>query len=277
VYTHVLKAALFAWLLLWAAPVSAYHERGHEWTDRTAYTLRQGELSVGLRQLAVGVFDALTISTSPFVWAAGAIFGTAVPNLEIKLRDWFEGPVTTSLSLGFVYLDGSRLLEPIAPDEMVKARLATLTGSIAGSVRFSAAWSGSLELTYAELASAGDSKGAFVAGTAALSSLRLGAIAEWRVSRLVALRMSALMLLYRKSPDVRVEVAVNDRTTVDGELRIGGVAQPGAWQLLPAIALSGASLNFLAGVGYGYQWLPVGGLVLANPGLAFDLDFFVRF
>ena len=276
-HADVLKLALCLLLLLTATPVAAYHEHGHEWTDRTAYTLRQGELSAGLRQFAVGVFDELTLSTNPFVWVAGAIFGTAIPNLEIKLRDWFEGPLTTAVSIGFVYLNGSKLLDPIDPGKNVEAQLATLTGSIVGSVQLSAAWSGSLELTYAELASAGDSQGAFVAGTAALSSLRLGALAEWRLSRLVALRMSALMLLYRKAPDVRVEVAVNDRTTVDGELRIGEVARAGAWQLLPAIALSGANVNFLIGAGYGYQWLPIGGLVLANPGLALDFDFFVRF
>lgn len=273
----VLKLALCLLLLLNAAPAAAYHEQGHEWTDRTAYTLRQGELSAGVRQFAVGVFDELTIGTNPFVWAAGAIFETAIPNLEIKLRDWFHGPLTTSVSVGFVYLNGSKLLESIDPGEEVEAQLATVTGSIISSARLSAAWSGSLELTYAELASAGNSQGAFVAGTAALSSLRLGALAEWRLSRLVAIRMSALMLLYRRPPDVRVEIAVNDRTTVEGELRIGEVARAGAWQLLPAIALSGANVNFLFGAGYGYQWLPIGGLVLANPGLALDLDFFVRF
>jgi hypothetical protein len=272
----VLSGALLL-LLLTAAPAAAYHEPGHEWTDRTAYTLQQGELSLGLRQVGVGVFDELTVSTNPAVWVAGAIFGTVVPNLELKLRDWFHGPLAVSLSAGFLYLDGSKLLEPIARDERVAARLTTFTASAAASLRFSAAWSGSLEATYNELAIGGDSDGAFVASAAALSSLRLGAVAEWRASRVVALRVTGLVLLYRKPPELQVEIEANERTTVDGELRVGEAASAGAWQVLPAVVLSGAKLNFLLGIGYGARWLPVGGLVFAQPGLTFDLDFFVRF
>jgi hypothetical protein len=276
VHTQLLRWGSLALLLLTAAPAAAWHQEGSEWRDRTAYTLHAGELHLGLRQLAVGVFDALTLGTNPLVWGAGAIFGAAAPNLELKLRDWFDGPVAVSLSAGFMYLDGSKLLEPVARDEHVRAHLFNLSASLATSVAFTAAWSGSLEATYAELAVGGASDGAFVAGAAALSSLRLGALAQWRVSRLVALRMTGQVLLWRKAPDVRVEFQANERTTVDAELRLNDVAPVGAWQLLPTFALSGANVNFLVGIGYGYQWLPVGGLVLSERGLVLDLDFFVR-
>jgi hypothetical protein len=44
-----------------------------------------------------------------------------------------------------------------------------------------------------------------------------------------------------------------------------------------SIALSGKNVNFAAGVGYGYGWIPLVDFVLSKPGITGELDLFVRF
>lgn len=272
------RVALLLFMSALAPPMAAaYHQPGQEWVEHGAYTLRQRELSLGLRQWAVGLLDEVTLGVSPALWIVGPFFGSLVPNAELKIRDFLHERLAVAASLGFVYVNGKGLLDAYAPEKQAHASLLALTASLHGSLRITDAVSSSAELGYVALGASGGAVQESIAGTALSSSLRLGASTDWRITRLLALRLSGQVLLQRARPHVQVDFQADARTRVNGELRIGAFAPQGAWQLLPAVVLSGANVNFLAGVGYGYQWLPFCGLVLPGRRVVFDLDFFVRF
>ena len=263
--------------LLAAQPVAAYHEPGQEWTDRSAYALRAGEFSLGLRHWAAGIVDQVNVGVNPILWAVGPFFGTVVPNADLKVRDWFHERIAVSASFGLVYLDGTKLLDSVAKDQGAHGNLLSWNGKVTSSLLMSDALTAHLELNYVYAHVTGGSREVSFDGATIMSSLRMSALIEWRLTRVVALRVAAGTLLYRQAPAVTVSYQPDPRTMVDGELHAGRPAPIGACQVLPAIALSGANVNFLVGAGYGYQWLPVLGLVLPHPGLVVDFDLFVRF
>src|SRR5207237_500742 len=87
----------------------AYHEPGAEWVRGSPYTLRAGELSLGVVDWDVGITDEVTVGTHPVLWAVGPWSGKPVPNAKLKLRDWVHGPLAFSLMESFAYLNGSKL------------------------------------------------------------------------------------------------------------------------------------------------------------------------
>ena len=269
--------ALTALGLAVASRAAAYHDRGREWTTNTAYTLRGGEFSLGVRDLSAGVLDEVMVGTSALLWAVGPFFGTVIPNASVKVRDWFHGDVAVSASVSVLYVDATAVLETYAPDAKVSGELLAVTSAVASSVRLGDTYGASVELMYAALGATGNSADASFEGSAVVDSLRLGALATARVTRALQLRLHGQTLLYRESPELSVRFASDPATRVDADVRVGEPPPLGAWQLVPAIALSGANVNFMFGAGYGWQSLPVAGIVLSDPGLVVDLDFFVRF
>jgi len=151
-----------------------------------------------------------------------------------------------------------------------------VTATAAGSARWNPQLTTSLELVYTSVGISGNNEALAFEGSAVLDSLRLVLLAQWNLSRVVALQLAGRVLLYREAPTFAVSYEIDPRTSVEAELRANFVPPIGAWNLVPTLALSGKYLNFKVGAGYGHRWLPVVGLVF-SPGLVLDLDFFVRF
>ena len=274
---RLLAAAVVAFGSVAAGHALAYHEAGQEWVNATAYTLRGGEFSLGIFQWQAGVLDELTIGTFPALWAASPFVEHAVPNGYFKLRDWLHGPLAVSLRGTALYVDGSTLVERYSGSDAEQADLLVIGGNLAASYRSQGAWSFSPELAYSYVNLAGDSTDIAVEGAAAASTLRAGFLAEWRFTRFLALHLTSRVLLYREEFSADSEFEPDDSTQVRVELHEEHPAPVGAWNIVPSIALSGKHVNFSAGLGYGYGWLPVVGIVSDQPGFILNFDFFVRF
>ena len=261
----------------WTAPVlpvHAYHAPNHEWVTGTAYSLEQGEFSLGLIRWEAGILDELMVGVNLLPWVVGPFFGTVVPTGHVKVRDWFHDEFAMSLEGQFLYIDGSALLSEVAGG--TQSKLLSLMMTASGSARWNDDFSTSLQLTYTVVNMRGDSDGLAFEGAAVLDSLQLAPLLEWRFSPLLALHLQGRVLLYRAPPTVSLRYSPNDSTTVDAKLAANFVAPVGAWNVLPALAISASHVNFKLGAGYGHRWLPVMGLVF-SPGLVVDFDFFVRF
>src|SRR5262245_54767703 len=59
--------------------------------NRTAYTLDQGQVDIGVESFAVAPFDELTIGTYVTPWLLLPYLGLPVPNAFIKARTPFIG------------------------------------------------------------------------------------------------------------------------------------------------------------------------------------------
>lgn len=253
----------------------AYHEPGSEWVRGSPYTLRGGELSLGVVDWDIGITDEVTIGTHPILWAVGPWSGRPVPNAKLKLRDWVHGRLALSLMESFAYLNGSKLASDWIEAD-TKARLFVL------DTRFDAAWRGdearslglSLDFTYASLSGSGVNA---ALGDATDDALRLTAWGEWRFSRVVALKLNGRLLLISTPPTGAVQFHAAPSVAVDAHVSFENVAPAGAWAIWPELELSWKHVNLMLGAGYGYQSVPIVDITLDRRGILLTGDFFIRF
>jgi hypothetical protein len=157
------------------------------------------------------------------------------------------------------------------PNASFKARsffggpLTFALGAVSASYRVNDPLGLNLELDYDATRAVGRDQSIELQGTAVSKALYLRGMAEWRFARWGALQLKSRLLLYRQKPKFEVEVEPEPGTHGHAVLSIGKVAPVGA------------HVNFALGAGYGYSWLPIIEVVLPDPGLLLDLDFFVRF
>ncbi|MDD9971496.1 MAG: hypothetical protein OXR73_34965 [Myxococcales bacterium] len=259
-----------------ASPARAYHEPSSEWVAGTAYTLGVGEVSLGVLRWEVGVLDEVLLGTNVLPWALGPLFGAVVPNGYIKVRDWVHGSLAVSASFQLLYLDASGLLEAVGTAPGSSSSLTSLSATGSGSYRWTEDLTTSVEAQFNATDLSGDNEGLAFEGSAVLNNLALAALAEWRLTRVIALQLTGRVLVYQEPPTFDVRFQADPRTDVHAKLRANLVAPIGAWSVVPSVAISGQALNVKLGAGYGHRWLPVLGLVVA-PGPVVDFDFFVRF
>jgi len=253
----------------------AYHEPGTEWVRGSPYTLRGGELSLGVVDWDVGITDEVTVGTHPVLWAVGPWSGKPVPNAKLKLRDWVHGRLALSLMESFAYLNGSKLATDWI-ETNTDARLFVL------DTRFDAAWRGdearsiglSLDFTYASLRGSGVNA---ALGDATEDALRLTAWGKWRFSRVVALKLNGRVLLISAPPTGSLQFQAAPSVAVDARVSFENVAPAGAWAIWPELELSWKHVNLMLGVGYGYQSVPIVDITLDRRGVLLTGDFFIRF
>ena len=273
-----LPCLLLALALLFAVDrgrAAAYHEEGADWTYGSAYTLRGGEISLGLLRWEVGLIDEIMIGTSPILWAASAFVHSLVPNGYVKLRDSFDGPFTLSVEGRILYVNGTELLEDLQAGEDSQANLLSLNLSVSGSMRFSPEWIGTLSVQLNEVGATGQTDMVAFRGATVLDTITGSAVAQWNLSQVAALRLSGTAILYREQPVADVEFDASETTHVEADLRLGRVVPVGAFQLVPSLLLSFSHINLALGAGYGWRWIPMTGLTMGH-GLVIDFDFFVR-
>lgn len=259
-----------------APHAAAFHEPGSEWVAGSPYTLAGGELSLGILRWDVGLSDELTVGTLPALWAVGPWLGSPIPNAHLKVRDWYHGQVAVSASAGFLYLDGSELATRLVAENDA-ARLLVVQSELAGAFRSAHQYSAGLNLDLTYAAFRGRYGAQSLKGKAVEDSLRLDAWAEWRFTRVVAIRLNGRVLVYSKQPASTVRLQPKPAVTVDADVSLANVAPVGAWAVWPQLELSGKNVNFMIGAGYGHLSVPVVDVMLNQRGLLVTADFFVRF
>jgi hypothetical protein len=272
----VLATLSFAGFSVLCARANAYHEPGSEWVRGSPYTLRGGELSLGLVDWDVGITDEVTIGTHPVLWAGGPWFGSPVANAKLKVRDWFHDQFAISAMASFAYLDGGRL----ATDLISKDADASL---FVLDLRTDAAWrssrtlsiGASIDFTYADLSGSRAFDSAL--GNAVEDTLRITGWGEFRVSRVVAIKLNGRLLLFDSPPTGRLQFRAASSVAVDAQVSFANVAPAGAWAVWPELELSWRHVNLMFGAGYGYLAVPIVDVTLNQRGLLLTGDFFVRF
>ena len=272
----VLATLTLACVCAFSARATAYHEPGSEWVRGSPYTLKGGELSLGLVDWDVGITDEVTVGTHPALWAGGPWFGNPVANAKLKVRDWFHEQLAVSAMASFAYLDGGRLANDLISKD-ADARLFVL------DTRMDAAWrsnhalsiGASVDFTFANLSGSRGFDSAL--GNAVENTLRLTGWGEWRFSRVIALKLNSRLLLFGSPPTGRLQFRAASSVAVDARVSFANVAPVGAWAVWPELEFSWQHVNLMFGVGYGYLAVPNVDVTLNQRGLLLTGDFFVRF
>ncbi len=252
----------------------AYHTYEERLLDTTAYSLARRRVRLGLMQLSYGIIDQLQVTTFTMPWILGAIFQDVAPNLALKST--FFDRRRLALSVGAGFLTGT-----IEQPDDTKIRYFLLPISFAASVRINSDVSTHFGARFTAVNGDAESQpeGTAVEGAVVVDFLQLWAMAEWRLSRVVAFTFTVRWVPYVS------DLVVNG--TLDAGNPTIGVGLEGdlselqnAFAIVPGFVFSWDRANIRLGVGYssffvdGF-YLVIPGDVLSNVSPEFDI--FVRF
>jgi hypothetical protein len=244
--------------------------------DRTAYTLDQGQVDIGLETFAVAPFDELMIGTYVTTWLLLPYLGLPVPNAFIKVRTPFIGPIVASLRVNAIYLSGASLRSELAAANSANGSLWIVPAELAVSVHPSKRLSESLELMYVGVSGKGSADGSTtIRGTAAATSLTLSSFSEFRLSSTFAVTLLGRLLVHQDATVVQGN-ASGVGTVVDFNL---GVRRRNALVacLVPGLEVDVDRVHVDLGLGYGSFWLPILELPLAAYGPVPEGNLYMRF
>ncbi len=262
-------------LLGWSTAASAQQLENPR-TDYTAYTRPRGRVALGLLKTDLGVIDELLIGTYPLPWLASIpILKTTVPNVYLKARSPWSGPLTLALGGSFTYVNAKALAQ--LADKDADGSAVSMTGEFDASYRFDERFSLSLGLDYARLRAIGgaDEEAGSVEGATTGHTVSTRALGEWRLSRVFALSLLFRYLIYRAPVKVDA-MSSTPALTVTGDLSAESTQQK-HFTLVPGVSFEWERWELNAGVGYGVFYLPVFGLATAKAWPVVDLAFAYRF
>jgi hypothetical protein len=248
-------------------------------TDFTAYTRPRGRAAVGPLKIELGILDEVTVGTYVPPWFAFAVLGTPAPNLYLKARSWWSGPLTLAVRGGFLYLDGSGIAELADADASGSATV--LTSEVDASLRLNPRVRVSLGFDYSHLVAVGSGtdvatsiEGASVADT---GTVRL--FAQWQLTRVFGLTFLTRYVAFQSpfGADVSSE---SPGVVVSGDLSAARSSSGTRYAVVPGVSFDWTHWEFYLGVGYGTFQIPAVGLPttralpIVDLALAFRFDLF---
>jgi hypothetical protein len=252
----------------------AYHTYKERLLDTTAYSLQRREARLGLMNLSYGIIDELQITTYTMPWILGLIFEDVAPNIELKSTVYDRRKLALSVSAGF--LTGT-ILQP----NDTKIRYFLLPVAAAASVRMNSDVSTHFGVRYTAVN--GDAstqpEGTAIEGALVVDFLQLWAMAEWRLSRVVAFTFTLRWVPYVSNLVLNGNVDAGN-PTINAQLQGDLSELRNSFAIVPGFVFSWDRANLRLGVGYsdffveGF-YLVVPGEVLSNVSVEFDV--FVRF
>ena len=248
-------------------------------TDFTAYTRPRGRAAVGPLKLELGIIDEVTLGTYVPPWFAFAVLGTPAPNLYLKARSWWSGPLTLAVRGGFLYLDGSGIAELADADASGSATV--LTSEVDASLRLNSRIRVSLGFDYSHLVAVGSGtdvatsiEGASVADT---GMARL--FAQWQLTRVFGLTFLSRYVLFQSPFSADVSSA-SPGVAISGDLSAARSSSAARYAIVPGVSFDWTNWEFYLGVGYGTFQIPAVGLPttralpIVDLALAFRFDLF---
>ena len=260
------------WIALTAILVTATTARAAETADglpkldtRTAYTVGAGTLYVGILSFTYGITEHLDIGVDPPEWAARAVIPVLIPNLHIKETILDQGPLTLSVRVAGYWA----VLQ--TTDNNQSASLIVAPVSLFASFRLlDRLWlHGEGAYVYAHAFGSGDFNQLHFGGAVGTQAVQIGAMLEGRLTRIFSLTATGRYQVYTADLAFNASGNIDPYTTatVDGRA-VSAVAHP--WQLIGGVAFLWNHFHLIAGVGYGYYYLP--GVNLAYPQRTFVPD-----
>jgi hypothetical protein len=244
--------------------------------DRTAYTLDQRQVEVGIESAEFAPLDELTLGTYVPTWLLFPVLDAPVPTAFIKARTPFVGPFVGSLRVNVVYVSGASLRSELAEANVANGSLWIVPVELAVSANLVDRLRESLELMYVGISGNGNADDTTtIHGSVAATSLTLSSFSELRVSSGFAVTLLGRVLVHQDAALVQGS-ASSDSSQVDFNL---GVRRRHSFVacIVPGIELDLARAHLDLGLGYGSWWLPVVELPLASYGLVPEANFYMRF
>jgi hypothetical protein len=232
--------------------------------ERTAYLLDARTLKLGLLALDYGINDRLTIGSDPPFWAARAAIPIIVPNLHIKHLIYQRAPVTVTARVAGYYAN-------LKTDDNASGSLIAAPLSLFASFRLQhRIWLHTEgAYVYARAFGSGDLNELHLGGQVATQVVQLGAVLEWRLTRIFSLTATGRYQIYTADLAFEGSGTIDPYTTADVNGRAVSAA-PHPWEAIGGVAFLWKYVHLIVGVGYGYYFLP--GLDLAYPQKTFVPD-----
>jgi hypothetical protein len=261
-------AALAVPALLLAAAPAAHAKISDDELPRldehTALTLGGQSLKLGVLAFDYGITDWLTVGTDPPSWAARAVLPILVPNLHAKLVAYRGYPWWFSVEAAGYWADltntdlssGSLLVVPL-----------TAFGSY--YVRPDIGIHGEICYSIVDAFGSGNISNSEVAGAAAVRSVQLGLMGEYRLTRVVALTLRGRYQPYAGQLAFQASSSGDPFTQFQADARLA-LKDPHPYSVIAGAAFLWDHFRFTVGVGYGNYFIP--GLNIAVPGKGFVPD-----
>jgi hypothetical protein len=232
--------------------------------ERTALTLGEGKLKLGILAFDYGITDWLSVGVSPPYWAARAVASVLVPNLQFKIVALQTRDLWIAANVGGYYAFVGK------NDE---ARGEILTVPLSGFVSWQAIprfWlHPELTYTFVNAFGTGDFSRFTLGGTAATRTVQLGLMLQYELTSVVSLTLLGRFQAYTGSVAISGNGSVDQFTSASVEGRITpGFQHP--WEIIPGVALLWQHVRVVLGVGYGNYFLP--GMDIAIRGAGFVPD-----
>ena len=273
--------------LLVPSSASAYHTYDTRLLDNTAYSLKRRQFRLGLLKQSYGAFDFFQISTYTAPWLLGLVIEDVTPNIELKSTFYDRGRLALSASVGFITgtLEQFLVEDEEGNSQSSKFRYFMTPLSLASSVRINNWVSTHIGGTYT--ATQGDANSGLgsndIGGSAVIDLLQLWAMAEWRLSKVVAFTFTLRWVPWVSDTIVTGRIQVDGgNPIIDAQIEINFIDLKNAVAVIPGFVFSWERANIRLGVGYGDLFTDFIGFPLAVPGdllkgISPEFDVFVRF
>jgi hypothetical protein len=228
-------------------------------TDFTAYTRPKGRLAVGPFKAELGVIDEVTVGTYVPPWFAFTVIGTPMPNLYLKARSWWSGPLTLAVRGGFLYVDGSGIADMANVDASGNATI--LRSELDLSLRLHPRIRLSLGYDYTHVVAVGGGSDVATAveGAAMTDTGTVRLFSQWQLTDVFGLTFLARYVAYQ-SPYATDVSTDSPGVSIEGDLTAAASSSRPRYALVPGIAFDWTHWEVYLGVGYGNFELPVVGL-----------------
>jgi len=264
-------------LLLAAAPAHASAATANPRTDFTAYTRPGGRVAVGPLKLELGVFDEVLIGTYVPPWFAFPALGVPLPNVYVKARSWWEGPLTLAVRGSTMYVAGEAVEQLASGD--ASGSMTTLSAEADLSLLVHRALTVSFGAEYTHVRGNGNetaNDATSIEGAAAADNLMGRLFAEWRLSRVFSLTLLARALILQTPVTADTSYASAD-VSVDAELTADTEESLRGFSIVPGVAFEWENWDLSLGVGYGALPLPIIGATTARALPVVDFALAYRF
>jgi hypothetical protein len=254
-------------LLAATAPAARAHVSDDELPrldEHTALTLGGRSLKLGVLAFDYGITDRLTIGTDPPSWAARAVLPILVPNLHAKFVAYHADPWWVSLQVAGYWAD-------LSNTDLSSGSLLVVPLTAFGSyyVRPDIGIHGELNYNIVNAFGTGDVSNSEVAGAAAVRSFQIGAMGEYRLTRVVALTLRGRFQPYAGPLAFEASSNSDPFTQFQANARLT-LKDPHPYAVIAGAAFLWEHFRFTVGVGYGNYFIP--GLNIAVPGKGFVPD-----
>jgi hypothetical protein len=267
--------ALFAPLvvaaLLASRDAAAYHDDDHRLLDHTAHTLDGFEFRIGLWQLDAGISKRVNIGTDTAPYVASFILKRFIPNVHGKVNLYRSPPLTLSLEARFYYAfaggDGANASIAIVP----------LTAYVSSDLTPDLSLHGEATYTTVGASATAHAQSLDAKGAVAVQSFQLGAMLEYRLTRVTALTLRGRLQPVFSPAVVRTTVTRDANTNASVDANLEPRYRGATAAVIGGVAFSWKNINLSLGVGYGSFFVPSLGVVLPGNSILPDGSFDVRF